>query len=121
MDGTLQMTKVTVRPIQAKAVINRLGIQKGGRTHKHITNEIYRLSAPYTPRKTGALYMNVTMDMDGGGYTHNVPYARKHWYDLQGANFRGAPLRGSEWAIRSFNDNKVAIERSAEAFMKRGG
>lgn len=114
------MSEVKVTPIVTSATIQKLGIERGGRVHKGITNEIYRVSDPYTPMKTGALKNTVAFDSDGGGFTYLVPYARKHWYDLQGANFRGAPLRGSRWVTRAFNDNQEAIIRSAKEMIKNG-
>lgn len=114
------MTKVTA-DIQGTVIMQKVGLKKGGKAHKFITNEIYRVSEPYTPRKEGALYRQITMDADGGGYTHNVPYARKHWYDWGKANFRGAPLRGNKWTQRAFLDNKQALMTSLDKFISKEG
>lgn len=102
---------------------------------RRAVSEVYRLSDPYVPFRTGALKNTVTTD--GESLTYNAPYARYHWYGrVMGPNFQtaegtwrsyknrpkhltdrdmtysGAPTRGPRWTERMMIDRKEELLRS---------
>ena len=101
---------------------------------RRAVSEVFRLSDPYVPFRTGALKNTVTTD--GESLTYNVPYARYHWYGkVMGPNVRmaegtyfsptkpkhltgrdmtysGAPTRGPRWTERMFLERRDELLRS---------
>ena len=102
---------------------------------RRAVSEVYRLSDPYVPFRSGALKNTVTTDRRS--LTYNVPYARYHWYGkVMGPNFQtaegtwrspngkpkqltdrdmtysGAPTRGPRWTERMMIDRKDELLRS---------
>lgn len=97
--------------LDATQVFNNKGLSNGGSVHKAFNNGLLRSSRPYTPFDTGAL--DKSGRVEDKGVSWNTPYA-KHLY-LRGGSYRfkGAPMRGANWAHRSFSANKEELLKEA--------
>ena len=68
---------VSLKP--AQEIIERLGLNPGGRAQIHFTSEVMRWSDDYVPMDGGMLKNNTSMLVDGTGYTYESPYAHYHY------------------------------------------
>ncbi|WP_205700222.1 minor capsid protein [Erysipelothrix sp. HDW6A] len=99
-------------------------------TQKFFSNELMRIADGYVPFRQGALKNSATIETDGTAINYNVPYARVHWYGkiMAGSlpkqptekdmNYQGAPIRGHRWVERAYADNKDAIIKAVESYMR---
>lgn len=63
-------------------VIEKIGLNEGGRAQSFFTNEVMRLSDDYVPLDSGMLKNNVSIFSDKTGFEYNSPYARYQWYGM---------------------------------------
>lgn len=111
-------------------IVDRFGLGPDGMTQKFFSNELMRIADGYVPFRQGALKNSATIETDGTAINYNVPYARVHWYGkiMAGSlpkqptekdmNYRGAPIRGPRWVERAYADNKDAIIKAVESYMR---
>lgn len=78
MAERLFTVKVDVSEVQK--VLERHGLEKGGRVQAFFTSEIMRTSDPYVPFSSGPLKNTARMTPDKDGIVYNQPYSRVHWY-----------------------------------------
>ncbi|QIK56668.1 hypothetical protein G7059_01805 [Erysipelothrix sp. HDW6A] len=111
-------------------IVDRFGLGPNGMTQKFFSNELMRIADGYVPFRQGALKNSATIETDGTAINYNVPYARVHWYGkiMAGSlpkqptekdmNYQGAPIRGHRWVERAYADNKDAIIKAVESYMR---
>lgn len=64
----------------ADKIIKEHGLGPGGSVQKFFTNELLRISDPYTPFSSGILKGTAFISQDGTSIFYNTPYARYLWY-----------------------------------------
>lgn len=102
--------KLDINPVTK--VLSDRGLDSNGETQKFFTQEVYRLSDPYTPFRTGVLKQGaVTL---GNSYIdYNASYAERMWNAVgKNINYQGAPMRGKMWTMRMWADRKEEIIQS---------
>lgn len=72
-------TTVKIDLLDATRIISNHGLAPGGFIQKFVTNELLRISSPYTPFKGGVLENTVVMMPDFCGFEYIQPYARYLW------------------------------------------
>ena len=113
-------------------IINRLGMDEGGRVQRFFTSEVARLCDPYVPMDTGVLKRNKEV---ADTYVHYVsPYAAKQYYTNEGKEMkRGGKvsrgiyetrkfngLRGKYWDKRMMADKGDQLVQSVENYARSG-
>lgn len=124
--------KVKVDIPTAKILKDRgLGSDTGAR--KYLASEVKRLCDPYVPMQQGMLKNQATIAADGAYIVYTQPYAHYQYYGEVMAGrapkkytgreltYHGAPMRGKEWDKRMLADKSKDLERSIDAYIKRGG
>lgn len=127
----------------AKQILADRGLGASKKVQKYLASEVKRLSDKYTPMQQGALQDQAQIASDGSQIVYTAPYAHYQWYgEVYGPNYtngerfwsgnapkkptgrkltyNGAPMRGARWTERMMIDKKEDIEKSVEAFIKRG-
>lgn len=81
-------------------VIEKRGLEKGGRVQQFIDSEVLRRCQPRVPMDTGELIRSGIREttIGSGEVKYRTPYARR-WYYRE-ATFTGAPMRGTYWFER---------------------
>jgi len=118
--------KVKVSFPKAQAVIERVGLQKGGRVQTLIDSEIARGCDDYVPKDSGhtrgSVYVNskfgdgkLIWDIYGNENGRNI------WNDTrENVHWQDAPMRGPFWALRFWNGGgRERVIREANALLKR--
>jgi hypothetical protein len=87
-------------------ILDSRGLGENKKAQKFLTNEVYKVSQPYTPFDSGALAGTVALQDDS--ITYSVPYAHYQWAGIskngKSFNYNGSPMRGREWCLRAFAD-----------------
>lgn len=96
----------------SSSIMNRLGINKGGKAHLFFTNSCARHNDKYVPMDTGQL--KNTVEIDTTKYTYVQPYAHKQY-----TTNKGKGLRGSYWDRRMWSAEKASIIKEVEDYIKR--
>lgn len=107
-----------------------LGSDTGAR--KSLASEVKRLSDPYVPMQQGMLKNNAVIASDGSSITYTQPYAHYQYYGEVMAGrapkkYTGKKLkhhganRGPQWDKRMLADKSKDLERSLDAYIKKGG
>lgn len=116
----------------AKQILASRGLGATKKVQKYLASEVKRLSDKYVPMQQGMLKNNAQIAGDGSFIVYNQPYAHYQWYGKVMAGrapkhytdddltYNGAPMRGARWTERMMIDKKEDIEKSVEAFIKRG-
>lgn len=73
-------TTVKIDISDINKIIEKHGLAPGGDVQKFVTNEILRISQPYTPFRSGILSGTAYIEPDGTAINYVVPYARYLWY-----------------------------------------
>lgn len=114
-------------------ILKRLGLGGSNDVRKYIASETKRLCDPYVPMQQGALKNQVTISGDGSYIVYTQPYAHYQYYGQVMAGrapkkytgdeltYHGAPMRGAQWVKRMLADKSQDLEKSVEAFIKKGG
>ena len=103
-------------------ILHDLGITDM-RLQRLLATQIIIISDPYVPFRDGYLKNSARIE-DGGkaiSYGATGPsnaYARRWYYES--ANFNGAPIRGTRWVERAWNDNGQAVIKNIERKLKGG-
>lgn len=115
----------------AKKILASRGLGATKKVQKYLASEVKRLSDKYTPFQQGDL-MKAQIASDGSQIVYPGPYAHYQWYGKVMAGrapkkytgddltYNGAPMRGARWTERMMIDRKQDVEKSVEAFIKRG-
>jgi len=118
--------KVRVSFPKAEAVMEQLGLQKGGQVQKLVDTEIARGCDDYVPKDTGALRDSVYTNSEFGGGKliwdiYGNEGGRNTWNDDRAnVQWQDAPMRGPFWAIRFWNSGGMErVMRAANALLKR--
>lgn len=134
--------RVTVN-INAKKILSERGLGSSKKVQKYLASEVVRLSDKYVPMQQGMLKNQRQIASDGSQIVYTQPYAHYQYYgEVYGPNYtngkrfwsgkapkkptgrkltyNGAPMRGPRWTERMFADKREEIERSIEAYIKRG-
>jgi hypothetical protein len=90
----------------AQQILDSRGLGADKKAQRFFTNEIYKISQPYTPFDSGTLTGTVQIEDDS--ITYKVPYARAQWFGMskndKPFNYEGEPMRGRQWTNRAFID-----------------
>lgn len=114
-------------------ILKKLGLGGTNKVQKYIASQVKRLCDPYVPMQQGNLKNNATIAGDGSSVVYNQPYAHYQYYGKVMAGrapkkytgddliYHGAPMRGPQWDKRMLADKKQDLEKSVEAYIKKGG
>lgn len=108
--------------------IKTLGLQERGKVQQFVTNEVLRLSEPYTPFDISGRYAKTTPPhtLIDSGHIENetdvvwrTPYARYLYYHPE-FNYQGATMRGAYWVDRMLQSGGlIGIENGARRIVHR--
>ena len=114
-------------------ILKRLGLGGTNKVQKYLARQVKRLCDPYVPMQQGTLKNNATVAGDGSNIVYTQPYAHyqyhgkvmagrapKH-YTGDDLTYHGAPMRGPQWEKRMLADKSKDLERSIDAYIKKGG
>lgn len=114
-------------------ILKNLGLGGSDKVRKYIASQVKRLCDPYVPMQQGLLKNTATIAGDGSYIVYTQPYAHYQYYGEVMAgrapkqytgkkiNYHGAPMRGKQWDKRMLADKSKDLERSVEAYIKKGG
>lgn len=135
--------KVKIDIPTAKILKSRgLGSDTGAR--KYLASEVKRFCEPYVPMQQGTLARGAVIAADGSSLVYQGPYAHYQYEGkVYGPNYtngerfwsgkapkaptgkkltyHGAPMRGPQWDKRMLADKSQDLERSLDAYIKKGG
>lgn len=114
-------------------ILKRLGLGGTNKVQKYLASQVKRLCDPYVPMQQGTLKNNATVAGDGSNIVYTQPYAHYQYYGKVMAgrapkkytgkkiDYHGAPMRGKQWDKRMLADKSKDLERSIDAYIKKGG
>lgn len=126
------MSKIVVDLPKAE-ILKRLGLGGTNKVQKYIASQVKRLCDPYVPMQQGDLKNKATIAGDGSSIVYTQPYAHYQYYGKVMAGrapkhytgddltYHGAPTRGPQWEKRMLADKSKDLEKSVEAYIKKGG
>lgn len=103
--------KYSLEDFNENKIIDKFGMQKGGKAELFLANTCFRRMAKYVPKDTGALMTTVTIK--AGSVTYEQPYAHKQY-----TSNKGKGLRGKYWDKRMKNNEKNIIAKEVENYVK---
>lgn len=125
--------KVTVKvDIDTAKIMRQRGLGGDFGAQRFLASEVARLCDPYVPMQQGMLKNQRIIAQDGSSLTYTQPYAHYQYYGEVMAgrapkkytgdklNYHGAPMRGPQWEKRMMADKGRELEKSLEAFVRRG-
>ena len=74
------MFEVELKLDGVEKLLENHGLQEGGPVQKFFANELWKLSDPYIPFRSGPLKNNSSITLNGDAIIYHSPYARYHWY-----------------------------------------
>ena len=119
--------------IPTAEILKNHGLGGSNKVRKYIASQVKRLCDPYVPMQQGLLKNTATIAGDGSYIVYTQPYAHYQYYGEAMAgrapkeytgnalNYHGAPMRGKQWDKRMLADKSGDLEKSIEAFIKKGG
>lgn len=114
-------------------ILKKFGLGGTNKVQKYIASQVKRLCDPYVPMQQGDLKNRATIAGDGSSIVYTQPYAHYQYYGQVmagrapkhytggGLSYHGAPMRGAQWEKRMLADKSKDLERSIEAYIKKGG
>ena len=95
-------------------VLQKRGLEEGGKVQQFIDTECLKLCAPKVPKDSNTLIEsgNIHTKIGSGQLEYRTPYARR-WYYMP-AKFQGAPERGNYWFERMKQQHKAQILAGAK-------
>ena len=118
--------------IPTQKILSSRGLGNDNKARKFLASEVKRFCDPYVPFQQGPLKNMTQIASDGSQLIYTQPYAHyqykgevmagrapKH-YTGDSLTYHGA-MRGKEWDKRMLADKSKDLERSTEAYIKRGG
>lgn len=125
--------KVTVKvDIDTAKIMRQRGLGGDFGAQRFLASEVVRLCDPYVPMQQGMLKNQRIIAQDGSSVTYTQPYAHYQYYGEAMAgrapkkytgnklDYHGAPMRGPQWEKRMMADKGRELEKSLEAFIRRG-
>lgn len=118
--------------IPTQKILASRGLGNDNKARKFLASEFKRLCDPYVPMQQGVLKNTAMIAGDGSYISYNQPYAHYQYYGQVMAGrapkhytgdaltYHGA-MRGKEWDKRMLADKSKDLERSMDAYVKRGG
>ena len=121
-------TTIKVNLDSVSSILAKRGLEPNGKAALFMTNEIYKLSMPYTPMDNNILATTTTITANS--ITYNVPYAQRMWYGKVMAGnplaaidkeikFQGSPMRGMRWVERAMIDKKQDVIKAVEDYIEK--
>lgn len=114
--------KINIKLDTPQDIIQKKGLEPGGRVQMILADELVARGERRTPKQEDFLINSVRFALSGGQEIYYPgPYARYLWYGkvMKGKapmqptdkplQYQEAPLRGKEWLIRTWQDEKIAI------------
>lgn len=96
-------------------ILEKNGLERGGRVQQYIDNEVLRLCEPYIPKQSGRLIQSGRAE--NGTVCYDLPYASYVYYGMASTGrpltFSGAPKRGALWFERMKADHASEILEGA--------
>lgn len=102
----------TLKDFNSKKIIDKFGMQEGGKTELFLANSCFRRMQKYVPFDTGAL--STTATVRPGSVTYEVPYAHKQY-----TTNKGKGIRGKYWDKKMIANERDALTREVENYAKR--
>jgi hypothetical protein len=114
-------------------ILKRLGLGGTNKVQKYIASQVKRLCDKYIPMQQGDLKNKATIAGDGSSIVYTQPYAHYQYYGKAMAGrapkeytgedltYHGGPTRGPQWEKRMLADKSKDLEKSVEAYIKKGG
>lgn len=113
-------------------ILKNLGLGGTNKVQIYLASQVKRLCDPYVPMQQGLLKNQATIAADGSQIVYTQPYAHYQYYGKAMAGrapkkYTGEDLtyhganRGPQWEKRMLADKSKDLERSVEAYIKRGG
>lgn len=114
-------------------ILKNLGLGGTNKVQKYLASQVKRLCDPYVPMQQGDLKNRATIAGDGSSIVYTQPYAHYQYYGEVMAGrapkqytgkkltYHGAPMRGAQWDKRMLADKSKDLEKSVEAYIKKGG
>ena len=102
----------TLKDFNSKKIIDKFGMQEGGKTELFLANDCFRRMQKYVPFDTGAL--STTATVRAGSVTYEVPYAHKQY-----TTNKGKGIRGKYWDKKMIANERDVLTREVENYAKR--
>ena len=102
----------TLKDFNSKKIIDKFGMQEGGKTELFLANDCFRRMQKYVPFDTGAL--STTATVRPGSVTYEVPYAHKQY-----TTNKGKGIRGKYWDKKMIANERDVLTREVENYAKR--
>ena len=104
--------KYELKDFDKGEIIDKFGMQDGGKADLFLANNCFRRMAKYVPWETGALATTATVQPNKVIYEQ--PYAHRQYITNKGKG-----IRGKEWDKRMKNNEIDIIAKEVEAFVKK--
>ncbi len=113
--------KINIKLDTPQYIIQKRGLEAGGRIQMILADELVARGERRTPMQEGDLINSVKIENGGQEIYYPGPYAKYLWYGMvmkgkppmkptdRPLQFQGAKLRGKEWLLRTWQDEKTAI------------
>lgn len=101
----------TLKDFNSKKIIDKFGMQEGGKTELFLANDCFRRMQKYVPFDTGAL--STTATVRPGSVTYEVPYAHKQY-----TTNKGKGIRGKYWDKKMIANERDVLTREVENYAK---
>ena len=110
--------------IHTQDIINRRGLNKGGRAQKFVDSEVLRYCDPLVPFDTGFLKGSGTRGtvIGSGVIKYIAPYAKQNYYNNAGNGTQGlnnGGQRGRLWFARMKTRYREAIRNGLQSICRR--
>lgn len=102
----------SLKDFNGKKIIDKFGMQEGGKTELFLANSCFRRMQKYVPFDTGAL--STTATIKAGSVTYEVPYAHKQY-----TTNKGKGIRGKYWDKKMIANERDVLTREVENYAKR--
>lgn len=102
----------SLKDFNGKKIIDKFGMQEGGKTELFLANDCFRRMQKYVPFDTGAL--STTATIKAGSVTYEVPYAHKQY-----TTNKGKGIRGKYWDKKMIANERDVLTREVENYAKR--
>ena len=101
----------TLEDFNKNEIIDKFGMQKGGKADLFLANTCFRRMAKYVPKDTGMLMTTTTIKP--GSVTYEVPYAHKQY-----TTNKGKGIRGKYWDKKMVNNEKGIIAKEVQNYVR---
>lgn len=102
----------TLKDFNGKKIIDKFGMQKGGKTELFLANSCFRRMHKYVPLDTGNLASHATVRP--GSVTYEERYAHKQY-----TKNKGKGIRGKYWDKKMIANERDVLAREVENYAKR--